>query len=61
LLGINLWYPEGVTNTENSAWYKDRSVQEMKAALDEGGMETLNVYVNTAGGSLGYAYYPQER
>jgi hypothetical protein len=52
---------EGVTNTENSAWYKDRSVQKMKAALDVGGMETLNVYVNTAGGSLGYAYYPEER
>ena len=50
-----------MTNTENSDWYNDRSVQEMKAALDEGGMETLNVYVNTAGGSLGYAYYPQER
>jgi hypothetical protein len=30
----------------------------MKRALDEGGMESLNIYVNTAGGYLGYAYFP---
>jgi hypothetical protein len=49
---------KGTTATDNEDWYYDRDSLGMKRALDEGGMESLNVYVNTAGGYLGYAYFP---
>ena len=51
----------GVKNVDNSAWYTATDEVNMKTTLDEGGMETLNVYVNDGGGNLGYAYYPQSR
>ena len=51
----------GVKNVDNSAWYTASDEVNMKSTLDEGGMETLNVYVNDGGGSLGYAYFPENR
>ena len=51
----------GVKNVDNSAWYSASDEVNMKSTLDEGGMETLNVYVNDGGGSLGYAYFPENR
>lgn len=48
----------GTTATDNSNWYNDNDVNGMKSNLDVGGMESLNVYVSTAGGYLGYAYFP---
>ena len=51
----------GVKNVDNSAWYTASDEVNMKSTLDEGGMGTLNVYVNDGGGSLGYAYFPENR
>ena len=50
---------DGVTNSDDRAAYADRTraVSQMKGALDVGGMETLNIYVTSAGGYLGYAYF----
>ena len=43
----------GVKNVDNSAWYTASDEVNMKTTLDEGGMETLNVFVNNGGGNLG--------
>ena len=46
--------------TDNSAWYADETTGDelaMKQALRQGGKETLNIWVNTAGGYFGYAYF----
>ena len=51
----------GVKNVDNSQWYGAGDEVGMKSTLDEGGMETLNVYVNSGGGNLGFAYFPQNR
>ena len=48
----------GTTATDNASWYADANQSEMKTALKQGGSESLNVYVNTASGFAGYAYYP---
>ncbi len=49
---------QGTTRTVNENWYKDESEMAMKNSLRQGGAETLNIYVNQAGGYLGYAYFP---
>lgn len=49
----------GTTATDNASWYQDKNEIAMKTALKKGGAESLNVYVNTAAGYLGYAYFPQ--
>jgi len=49
----------GTTATDNASWYQGKNEIAMKTALKKGGAESLNVYVNTAAGYLGYAYFPQ--
>jgi hypothetical protein len=49
----------GTTATDNASWYQDKNEIAMKTALKKGGAESLNVYVNTAAGYLGYAYFPE--
>jgi len=50
----------GTTSTDNAAWYYDYSLEkQMKSALKKGGSESLNVYLNTAGGLLGWATLPR--
>lgn len=51
----------GTTATNNQLWYLDKNEIAMKKALKQGGPESLNVYVNTASGYLGYAYYPESQ
>ncbi|MBB1242788.1 zinc metalloprotease [Streptomyces durbertensis] len=51
------------TYTDNASWYAagygSRAEREMKAALRQGGPETLNIYSNSAGGDLlGWATFP---
>lgn len=51
----------GVTRTDNARWYAMRGFgveNEMKKALKQGGDDALNVYTNTAGDYLGWAYLP---
>jgi hypothetical protein len=51
----------GVTRSVNEAWYlveTQAAEDEMKQTLKQGGADTLNVYINTAGANLGWAYYP---
>jgi len=48
----------GTTATDNTSWYNANDDYAMKSTLKRGGSESLNVYVNTAAGFLGYAYYP---
>lgn len=43
--------------TDNAAWFNDDEVS-FKTALKEGSGDDLNLYVNSGGGFLGYAYYP---
>ena len=54
----------GVTRTPNTAWYlagpSTSSERAMKRALRQGGDETLNIYLTTAGVYLGWAYYPNQ-
>src|SRR5215203_900538 len=53
----------GVDRTTNAAWFNagigSAEEREMKAALHVGGADTLNFYVNNAGGNyLGWATFP---
>jgi len=53
----------GVTRTTNSTWYTmsdgTQAEAQAKAALREGGPETLNIYTaNPGGGILGWATFP---
>ena len=43
--------------TDNAAWYRDDELA-YKTALKEGSGDDLNIYTNSGGGYLGYAYYP---
>jgi hypothetical protein len=43
--------------SNNAAWYRDDEVA-YKTALKEGSGDDLNIYTNSGGGYLGYAYYP---
>ncbi len=52
----------GVTRTNNAAWHyagpTTKEERDMKQALHRGGWDTLNLYATTAGGYLGWAYFP---
>jgi len=52
------------TRTTNSAWYtatQGPTADQMKAALRQGGADTLNIYSNNMGGGLlGWATFPSE-
>lgn len=52
----------GVTRTDNEEWYfagpSSPGEREMKQALRQGDMGTLNYYSTTAGAYLGWAYLP---
>ena len=43
--------------SNNAAWFKDDELS-YKTALKEGSGDDLNIYTNSGGGYLGYAYYP---
>ena len=43
--------------TDNAAWFNDDQIA-YKTALKEGSGDDLNIYTNSGGGYLGYAYYP---
>jgi hypothetical protein len=44
--------------TNNAAWFNNADEAAFKAALKEGSGDDLNIYINSGGGYLGYAYYP---
>jgi len=44
--------------TDNAAWFNNQDEVGFKAALKEGSGDDLNIYINSGGGYLGYAYYP---
>lgn len=48
---------EDTAEYDNAVAYGDSS-DSYKSTFRSGGMETLNVWVNQAGGNLGYAYFP---
>jgi hypothetical protein len=52
----------GVTRTDNGAWHfagpSTKEERDMKKALHRGGWNALNLYATTAGGYLGWAYFP---
>ena len=54
----------GITRTANTEWYlagpSTSGEREMKRALRQGGDDTLNVYLTTAGVYLGWAYFPNQ-
>lgn len=49
----------GITRTVNDAWFEDQDEEGYKTALGWDQSRYLNIYVNSAGGYLGYAYLPQ--
>ncbi len=51
---------EDITRTANNNWHNDNDESGFKAALGWDQSRYLNVYVNSAGGYLGYAYLPQD-
>jgi predicted Zn-dependent protease len=44
--------------TDNAVWFNNQEEANFKAALKEGSGDDLNIYINSGGGFLGYAYYP---
>jgi hypothetical protein len=48
----------GITRTVNSTWYNDGGTYYNSLAWDTN--RYLNIYTNTAGGNLGYAYMPNQ-
>lgn len=50
----------GVTRTMNDAWFADENEVAYKQALGWDPARFLNIYVNSAGGYLGYATLPQD-
>jgi hypothetical protein len=50
----------GITRTANNSWFNDQDERGFKQALGWDQTHYFNVYVNSAGGYLGYAYLPQE-
>ena len=52
----------GITHTVNPIWHsmgiQSKAEREAKAALRQGGPETLNMYVTNGGGYLGWATFP---
>jgi hypothetical protein len=49
----------GITRTVNDTWYADDDELAYKEALGWDQNRYINIYINTAAGFLGYAYYPQ--
>jgi len=49
----------GITRTANNSWFNDTGERKYKRALGWDQNQYLNVYVNTASGYLGYAYFPE--
>ena len=50
----------GITRTANNNWFNDQNEFTFKNTLGWSQDKYLNVYTNSAGGYLGYAYLPQE-
>lgn len=50
----------GITRTANDNWFNDQDERGFKQALGWDQKHYLNIYLNSAGGYLGYAYLPQE-
>lgn len=50
----------GVTRTQNDNWFNDNDETGYKTALGWDQDTYFNVYVNSASGYLGYAYFPQD-
>ena len=50
----------GITRTANNQWHQDKQELQYKQALGWDQARYLNVYVNSAGGYLGYSTLPQE-
>jgi hypothetical protein len=52
----------GITRTANTTWYNagpgTSAERAMKQELHEGGDNTLNVYLTSGGGYLGWSYFP---
>ncbi|NCC24629.1 MAG: zinc metalloprotease [Deltaproteobacteria bacterium] len=51
---------ETVTRTANDNWFDDNDEEIYKTALGWDRSRYCNIYVNSAGGNLGYAYFPQD-
>lgn len=51
----------GITRTADESWFNDEDETAYKSALAWNPAEYLNIYLNTAGGYLGYSYYPQDQ
>jgi hypothetical protein len=49
----------GITRTTNNDWFQDNNEYQYKSALGWDQTRYLNMYTNSAGGYLGYAYFPQ--
>lgn len=49
----------GITRTENTDWFNDNNEYTFKNTLGWDQDQYLNIYINSAGGYLGYAYLPQ--
>ncbi len=54
------FYLHSIDRTANDNWYNDKNESTYKATLGLDPTRYLNIYTNTAGGYLGYSYYPQE-
>lgn len=50
---------KGITRTENDSWHNNNSESAYKSTLGWNQSKYLNIYVNSASGYLGYAYFPQ--
>lgn len=51
---------EAITRTANDNWFNDNDEAGYKSALGWDRSRYCNIYVNSAGGYLGYAYFPQD-
>jgi len=49
----------GITRTMNNEWFDSDDEDSYKAVLNTDPSRYLNVYTSSAGGYLGYAYFPQ--
>ncbi len=49
-----------ITRTVNDDWFNDENEREYKAQLGWDQSHYMNVYINSANGYLGYAYFPQD-
>jgi Pregnancy-associated plasma protein-A len=49
----------GITRTQNDAWFDNDDEDAYKPALNKDPSRYINIYTSSAGGYLGYAYFPQ--